>query len=188
MVQEEYLKTLAEKASVSVDYGSIFSARYVDKIWEIPMSSSKFAITDAEVPFYHIVMRGTVAYVAPSINRSSDARTALLNAVEYGAEIRYTWIKNGAEVDRLVDYTENYFDCLYSNSIEQAQSYAAEIKPVFEKIGQSKIIGHRSVTDTLKETKFESGYTVYVNYADVAAQVNGHTVEAESFICVKTVA
>ncbi len=188
IMQEEYLAALSEKASVSIDYGSIFSAQYVDKIWNVPMSSSSFAIADASVPFYQIVLRGTVSYVAPSINQASDARTALLNAIEYGAEIRYTWIKNSADVSRLVDYTENYFDCLYFNSIEQAKSYSEEIKPVFEKIGQSKIIGHRSVTKTLKETKFESGYTVYVNYADVAAQVNGHTVEPQGFICVKTVA
>lgn len=186
LAQESYLKELAGSSKVSVDYGSIFSMKHVSKIWNMPVASSGFAITDYDVPFYAIVARGSVAYVTPSINRSDDSTVAFLNAVEIGAGIRYTWIKNVADTTRLVDYTENYFDCLYTDSIDQAKDFGGKMADVFEKIGQSKIVSHKTVSDTFKVTTFDSGYTVYVNYADKAVNVKGKTVEAESFICFPT--
>lgn len=186
LLQEDYLKTVSEKTKVSVDYGSIFSAKYVSKVWNIPMSSSNFAIEDESVPFYQIVLRGTAAYVAPSINQASDARTALLKAAEYGAEIRYSWTAENAETARLIDFKENYYDSVYTDTLKQAKEYSAEMKELFSKIGQSKIVSHKSISDTLKETKFESGYTVYVNYANSAVEVAGQTVDAEDFVCVST--
>lgn len=185
-LQQDYLAKISENCDVSVDYGSIFSAKYVSKIWNIPMSSSGFAIEDKSVPFYQIVLRGTAAYVAPSINQAADARTALLNAAEYGAEIRYSWIAEAADKARLTDYSENYFDCLYTDSIEQAKAYSKEMKALFEKIGQSEIVSHKSISETLKETKFASGHTVYVNYAENAVEIAGQTVDAESFVCVSS--
>lgn len=184
-LQQSYLETVSKDANVSVNYGSIFSAKYVSKIWNVPMSSSNYAIEDESVPFYQIVLRGSVAYVAPSINQSADARTALLKAAEYGAQIRYSWTAYNAEITRLVDFYENYYDSVYTDTIEQAKSYSVEIKALLEKIENAEIVSHKSISNTLKETKYANGYTVYVNYGKTAVEVEGQTVDAESFVCVK---
>lgn len=181
---QDFLKALDENVTVSVDYGSVYTLPYIDKIYDMPTTSSQYSLIDTDVPFYPIVVRGSVAYVTDSINTADDSVTAFLESVEIGAEIQYSWVYRNEE--DLVDIYENYYNCTYSNSIEEAKVFGAQIKELFAKIGHTEITAHKSLSSTLKQTDFASGHTVYVNYGKTAVTVGNYTVNPESFLCVET--
>ncbi len=181
---QDFLKALDENTTVSVDYGSVYALPYIDKIYDMPTTSSQYSLIDTDVPFYPIVVRGSVAYVTDSINTADDSVTAFLESVEIGAQIQYSWVYRNEE--DLVDIYENYYNCIYSNSIEQAKDFGAQIKDLFAKIGQSEITAHKSISATLKQTDFASGHTVYVNYGKEPVTIGNNTVNPESFLCVET--
>ena len=181
---QKFLETVSAQATVAAEVGSIFSLPYLTKIWNIPSTCSGYSIEDEAVPFYQIVVRGSITYCSDPINTSPDSKYAYLKAVEYGAQLQYSWVARNAQ--NLVDYSENYYNCVYEDTIDEARTFAQNYEPVMQKIGQSEIVGHRKISDTLTETKYASGHTVYVNYAETAAEVNGNTVEPMNFLCVES--
>ena len=48
--------------SILADQANAYALPYADHIINVPLSSSKFDIFDAEIPFYQIVMHGVVPY------------------------------------------------------------------------------------------------------------------------------
>ena len=112
---EKYLKKVSEKVRVTVDTGSYYSLKYASKIKNIPTTHSGYKITDYAVPFYQIVISGSIPYTTHSINQSGDIEKAFLNAVEIGAQLQCTWIFEN--VKNIINPREKYYGVLYKDSI-----------------------------------------------------------------------
>lgn len=180
---EAFLQTVGEQAALSGEKGSYFSLPYLSKVWNIPAASNGYALADESVPFYPLVVRGYLTYCTAPINESPDARTAFLQAVEIGAQLQYTWVHD--YVDNPVAFEDNYYNRLYSNSIDQAKAYAQEMAQLHKAIGNTAITGHRRVREGLTCTRYASGHAVYVNYTDTVQPIDGGRVPAQGFLCVE---
>ncbi len=176
---EKYLETVSEKTRLTVDTGSYFSLKYASKIKNIPTTHSGYKINDYAVPFYQIVISGSIPYTVPSINQSHDMQTAFLKAVEIGAQLQCTWIYENA--DNIIDTREKYYGVLYEGSIEQIAGYARDYRDVYAKISKSAISEHKIYSETLTKTEYENGIAVYVNYGEKSASVDGIVVEPKDF-------
>lgn len=180
---QKYLEKISETASVSVNTGSIFSLPYIDKIKDIPVSSSGYLIEDYSIPFYQIAISGYVPYSVSSLNTADNSREQFLKAIELGAQLQYTWIYELP--DNIVSDATEYYKYLYTNSYEQAKEYYEAYSPVFEKISGVSISCHTMISDTLSKTAFENGTTIYVNYSNNIAEIDGLQIEANNFIFVE---
>ncbi len=177
---QKYLEKISESSEVWAETGSIFSLPYIDKIKAIPVKSSGYHIEDYSIPFYEIAISGYIPYSVPSINTADDSRRQFLKAAETGSKLQYTWIYELP--DNITDNGTEYYKYLYKNSFEQAKEYYKEYKPLYEKISNSAIKEHSNISDTLIKTVFDNGVTVYINYSEEEAQIEGFTVEANDFI------
>lgn len=176
------LKTLSEKAILSVNKGSIYSLCYADKIWDIPMDSSNYAIEDYSVPFYQIVLSGSIPYTTPEINDSSDMKTQFLKAVEYGAEPQFTLTyRTLSNVDH---YKDDYYSYYYKDYVDAVKEYAASYAEVCAKTDGASIINHKN-ENGMAVTEYDNGVKIYVNYGQTAINADGNTVNAQDFLIVE---
>ena len=176
---EKYLAALSKAVKVKAEVGSIFSLPYIEKINNIPTVSSGYLIEDEAVPFYQIAISGYVSYATEAVNVSSNAREQFLKTVELGGQLGYKWIYELP--DNITNNSEEYFDCLYQNSLPKAKEFAAEYSELYQKIYNQSITEHTKLSATLSKTVWENGVFVYVNFGNEDVIVDGVTVEKNSF-------
>ncbi|MEW6229146.1 MAG: DUF5696 domain-containing protein [Bacillota bacterium] len=170
--------------------GSIGSNMYVvgrvDRIMNAPMEDSEYEFVDESIPFYQMVIHGLVTYSGYPGNLRSDPDVEFLKMVECGAvpsfELTY---RHSSELK------ETTYNMLFSSFYKDwADVVAREWRAVCEEMGdlQSKFItAHRILGPGLRETEYEDGTRVIVNYNTSGAQVAGLTsrVKARSYVVVR---
>jgi len=138
----------------------------------VPTKSNGYSVTDTSVPFYQLVISGLFAYCAEPINLQGDTKQYLLESLETGSMLHYSFITedntliNGTDLDWLygADF-ENNKDALISNFEVIRQLYAAT--------KGSRMIKHNIIENGVACTTYENGAKVYVNYTDSAFENEG---------------
>lgn len=180
---QKYMENLSKTAKISVDKGSVFSLPYADKIWDIPMESSNYLIEDYSVPFYQMVISGSVAYVAPAINEGSETVYRFLKCVEYGAQPQFTLTYN--DLDGVIYYKEDYFGYNYENHIDTIKQLAVKYSTVSEAVSGNAIVRHKNFGGNTAVTEYENGVKIYVNYTENSQTAEGNLIPPNDFLIVK---
>ncbi len=144
-------------------------ARYIE---DAPWQSSRFNVTDQDIPFYQMAVSGLVSYAVPAVNLQADPGLALLRAIESGSCLKYTWI-TGDPADLInTEYMELY-GTDSSAWMESALENYRIVNAIYQKSEGSRILEHNILAEGVRETKFENGVSVIVNYNDAEALVRG---------------
>lgn len=178
------LETLsaAEKkdARLTFEGANDYALPFADKIAAVPLSSSGYDAFDADVPFYQLVLHGSVAMAMKPIIQSSNPTKAFLKAVETGTELTYTGIYAHAS-----ELSNTEYDHLYSSTytwwLDEAAERYAEYQPLMERIYDSFIVSHNEIADNVMQTVYDNGVTVTVNYNDFDVTCNGIKVSAMDY-------
>lgn len=180
---QKYMKKLSGKVNVSVERGGVYAMNTADKIWNIPTTDSGYNILDESVPFYAIVVRGSIPMVTSPVNTSPDPVNQFLQTVEIGAQLQYSWLYK--YVENITDTGESYYDRDYKDTISSAKEYAERIGKLYDAIGRGKITAHRRISDTLTCVTYDNGVTVMVNYDTADTVFNEKTIPAQDFVILK---
>ena len=166
--------------ALSVDGGNIFTVVYAERVYNVPISSSRYDIFDHDVPFYQIVLHGYVNICGSPFVQSSEPIDSFLKAVETGSELHYGGMYADAN-----EVTGTRYDDLYSSTYTLWQETAAEqyseYMPLLQKIFDQTITGHEYLADGVVRTVFENGISVIVNYSDEDFDYGEQTVKAKGF-------
>lgn len=166
--------------ALSVDGGNIFTVVYAERVYNVPISSSRYDIFDHDVPFYQIVLHGYVNICGSPFVQSSEPIDSFLKAVETGSELHYGGMYADAN-----EVTGTRYDDLYSSTYTLWQDTAAkqysEYMPLLRKIYDQTITGHEYLTDGVVRTVFENGIEVIVNYSDEDFKYGEQMVKAKGF-------
>ncbi len=192
------VKDLRDRGEVAVTYAKVaeiygqnlnvmakgtnaYMLPYVDEIFEISNTSSKFNLADLSVPFYQMVIHGCVEYSGDPINLYGDTRQSFLQAVEAGSGIYYRWCyeTNDAVQDL---WFEGMYSLHYGSWFDEAVKMYKEYNDLLSSTAGSFIIEHENVAENVNKVTYENGTVVYVNYnsVDYTAE-DGTVVKAESF-------
>ena len=128
-------------------------------------------------------MRGSVPMVTTPINTSSDPEKHFLQTVEIGAQLQYSWLYE--YVDNIIDKNEIYYDRYYKDTFEQAKKYAKRMEDFNSAIGDSKIMEHYQLSDTLTAVTYDNGVSVYVNYSNDSQLYGEIQIPALDFVIIK---
>lgn len=157
-----------------------YAFNYASFIADAPIGSSGFLLELYEVPFYQIVLRGLVPMSVPALNTMSNPRLGLLKAIETGSSIKYQWTAQNEDI--LVDTQLSGLEASnYRVWIDQAVADYKELLQVLELVGDSRIVGHERIHESLTRTEFENGTTVLVNYGDKEVEYQGINIGSESY-------
>ena len=159
-----------------------YAAVAADIIYDAPTNSSRELIFTADVPFYQMVFRGYVPMTGESVNMAVNYNTHILKTVESGSGLHYT-VTNNYD-NRFIDYQGYYFfGSEYASIKDTIKDTFANLKDYYAAIDGKEIKSHTILDNGLRETVFDGGTTVYVNYTEAELTTpDGQTVAAESFI------
>lgn len=180
------LKTLSDTFALSVEAGGFHTLDLADRIWNLPDSSSGFAIEDESVPFYPMVVHGYIPYCLPPINDAADRREALLRSVEYGAQLQYTLVYRN--VDKPVDEEDRFYNRLYTHYVEEIPAFYNESRPVLEAVEGACIVDRQAVGEDAVAVTYDNGAVVLVNYSGDALTYDGQQIPGRAFGLVKPAA
>lgn len=168
---------------VMADGGNAYALPFLTDITHAPMSSSRFKIEDAEIPFYQMVVRGHIDYTGAPYNLSAytDAKPYILKCLEYGAGVYFQWFYEPNHKIKDTEHNE-LFSANYALWIDEAARIYEEVNAFLKKVRHERIVGHDELADGVFKTTYESGVYVIVNYNRAPVTIDGVTIEAESYV------
>lgn len=178
---KEALAGLSEKSeSLALEAANAYAFKYADKIWAAPSYSSGLDIFKTDVPFYELVLHGSIAMTSPCIIQSQSPQVQILKAVETGNELMFA--ATYSDSSTLIG---TRYEDIYSTGYENWLDYAAEAyekyQPILKKVYNQKITGHYEYSDGVFITEYENGVKTAVNYGDEAVKIGSVTVNASDY-------
>ena len=177
MYWQQALETLSGKIqALSAKTASAYAFPYIEQVDATPCASSRFEVTDMEIPFYQMVTHGAMALYTEPANEDGNVRKALLRAIEYGMYPSWRVIAGDTALLSGTDYASWHAASLDAWR-EEIKNTAAWMAPLGVYAGM-QMTGHEQVTATLSVTTYANGDMVLVNYGSEDAEHLGVTVPA----------
>ncbi|MFF3924917.1 DUF5696 domain-containing protein [Paenibacillus lactis] len=183
LIAQDQLERLREASpDLMVSGGNAYSWPYAKHLIDVPAASSKFGLTDAEVPFYQMVIHGYIDYAAGAFNigNEQNPRKQLLRSLEMGSAPRYLWSYEQSSELKYTRFDEMYA-ADYRDWYEEAVALYNELNEVLAPVRTERMVEHTQHADGVVEVKYESGMSILINYTDKPASVRGITVEPQSY-------
>ncbi len=174
-------KSLENEAVYAVQGGNLYTLNKTSYLYDIPIASSGYPLTDYSVPFYQMVVHGHIAYSAQCpANLSPDIDAEYLKWIEYGC-VPY-FILTGESPEILAGTSAaTLFSSQNSNWQSEIVDIYKTLKEEISVLGSEHIVKHERINKNLSALTYESGATVIINYADFEQQYGGINVAAKSF-------
>ena len=152
---------------------------YVSAVTDVPVYSSAFNITDADIPFYQMVIHGYVPYATKPINASSNTDLTFMRAIAAGSNINYDMIYEDA--DELLDTRDDdYYYSHYSGWVDYAANQYKVATKVLAAVSDYTISDYVIEGSVIKTTYSKEGQADVVIEVDTANQkvkVGGETID-----------
>ncbi|MFK7695064.1 DUF5696 domain-containing protein [Paenibacillus sp. HJGM_3] len=154
--------TRTQLGEVGVVRGEDYSLGHAGMIEELPFSSSYDIMIDETVPFYPIVVHGTVEYTSTAGNLRDVYDEQLLKAIEYGAIpfFRLTYAESRV-------LKESDYDWIYSGEYAVWKDRIVDEYKKFDRLASvynQPIRDHERVSEGVYRTTYADGTAVTVNY------------------------
>jgi hypothetical protein len=143
-----------------------------EQVMELPAYSSRYDIEDAAVPFYQMVIRGSLPYAMSPGNVHPDASEWKLKLLETGSQP--AWLLVYRNADELVGTD---FDYLYSVDYrlwrDDILATWRELGPILERLRGQALTDHRLITPDLRVSTYANGVSIAVNYGRKEGRLEG---------------
>lgn len=170
---------------VGVSGGNLYGLKYADFLYDIPESSSRDFVFDRDVPFFQMVVHGSLSYTAeiPG-NFSNDYEQTVLRWAEYGF-VPYFSVSESSATALKDCYNEGVLVSSFADISAKITDTARQFEDSFASLRKVAIYSHQLKDNGLIEVRYENGTRVLINYSAEPLSDHGISVEPESF-CVLT--
>ncbi len=174
-------QTLEDNGIPTATYGgNKYLLNVADWLRDIPMSSSGYTFSDESVPFYQMVVHGSIPYSAKPFNHFYDQEKEKLQTIEYGCIPMYKLTYNDSSTLRKLfnDFTTPYADAKDS-ILETYQEFSGKLASLTTKY----MVAHERLTDDVVRVEYSDGTLLYINYADAPYTTDtGVTIPAKDYV------
>lgn len=183
--QRSVLKNASSKLGfAAVESANLYSLPDVNHIHRLADDYSYDIFVDEAVPFAQIALHGLVTYTSEWGNLRDEYVDEFLRSVEFGAYPAYVF--TDAPTERFKQaYSIRYYSMNYRDWLESASEQYSRLNEALRDVQDQFIIGHRKLADGVKETLYENGQRIIVNYNDEPYTDSEIIVPAKDFIVVK---
>ncbi len=185
---DRLLKKVSEQnENVLLTGGNIFAVKYADLILEVPLEDSLLRNTSTEIPFYSMVLHGSVEYAGTALNLAGDYQSSVLKTIECGAVPYFiVAVQNTSDLKNDESYSK-YYSVRYSIWLEDIYNTYHEINDVLSNVKYNCIVKHEFLDDyyNVARVTYDNGYSIVINYSDsdFVFHDNGtHTVKATDIL------
>lgn len=184
-IQERILKTIKESlGSVKGKSSSLYALPYLDYIQTMVYDHSYDLFSDEAVPFVQIATHGLVSYSSEYVNNRQENVNDFLRDIEYGAVPSFVFTRAEAK-----QYVNSYGIRYYNTHYPDWETFAAEqYKRYNEALGDVQnrfIVSHKTLASGVKETTYEGGKRIIVNYNTESYKEGELVVPAQNFVAIR---
>lgn len=167
--------------TVAIGGANAYAAVNADKVFNSPVSSSKYNILDEDIPLYQMVFKGITDVSSEAVNTAANSRNTFLKSIEGGSGLSFVLTSH---YDSGFAYSAHSALAVskITDNIELIKALSNESREYYELIKNAEIVEHSIISDSLRQTKFDNGVTLWVNYSDKEVCMPEGTVGAESFM------
>ncbi|MCK9159005.1 MAG: DUF5696 domain-containing protein [Bacteroidaceae bacterium] len=166
--------------NIMLEAPNAYALPYADSVIAAPTSSSCFDLEDETVPFYQMIMHGSVSYSVPSVNLS-DSDVEVLKAIETGSGLMYSLSNADYSVLCYDDYDKLY-SVTANNWIDEISENYLKVKQALSSVTDKLMVFHENVSSGVSRTVYENGVEIFVNYNDFSVDLSGTKLEAKSYL------
>ena len=166
--------------SSAVSGGNAYVLGNADVIYGVGAETYMLPISERTIPFYQMVVHGSVDYTWIPGNLFYDQNRQLLKMIEYGYSPYYELTYRNPNVLGNTHYPlfTSSFNVWNDNLVEVYDIYRDDLNGIWNKY----MIKHEEILEGLFATTYEDGTVVYVNYNDYDSYVEGNKVESLSYL------
>lgn len=164
---------------VSAANANAYALPYVSLLEELPVSSGNNRLLTTSIPFKQLVLHGSLNYTLPSVNAQENMAAAVLEAIETGSGLHYTFCQNIDSTILDTDFSYLYYSS-YEDTAAEALEAWKEVTQALAGLGDQTILSHQK-QDGVSKTSYADGTVIYVNYTGSPCQVDNILLEAESW-------
>jgi hypothetical protein len=154
--------TRDQMGTVGAVRGNDYSLSHVNFIEELPFDSSYDFMIDETVPFYPLVVHGTIEYTSSAANLRDIYDDKMLKAIEYGAIPFFRLTYSQSRVLKDTDY-----DFVYSGEYAVWKDRVVEEYKKFNQLAavyNQRMTDHEKLAQGVYRTTYADGTSVTVNY------------------------
>jgi hypothetical protein len=163
--------------------GNSYSFKYAEDLINVPASHNPFYIVDEEIPFYQMVIHGSIDYTTGAINLSDsyDKQDILLRMLEFGTAPHFTL---SYEESSDMKYTGmNYmYTTQYTTWLEDAAELYQSANKVLKHVVNSAITDHSILGNGVRKVTYDNGVTIYINYNGEDKDIEGVTIPSMGYV------
>ena len=188
MTRQESLQALqammdlaGKERTLLLRQANAYALPYADFLTGMPEGASGYTQLDEAVPFYYLVVNGSIPYALDTAgNLSPDLTASKLKWVEYGA-VPY-FLLSWESSEKLMETTADHlFSTRYADQKEAVAATLEEFAELRRQLEGQRFCGHRQVAEKVAVSSYSGGSRVIVNYSEEAVTVDGVRVEARDY-------
>lgn len=184
-IQREKLAELKQSGTgLLVNTGYAYVAPYADFITDMALGSQGFGVTDVSVPFYQIALHGLVPYAGRAINLAEDYTKNLLETIECGAGLYFSFMAGETAVLQETKFRQFYAN-EYDKWVHDADMLYQKFARDFSGLFSQYIENHEILAPKVTVTEYEDGTKVVVNAGGTFWDYNGLRIEADDYAVIR---
>ncbi len=155
---------------VGTNRGNSYSLQEANLILDIPMDSSYDYLVDENVPFYPMVLHGSILYTGVEGNLRNEYTKEQLKMIEYGAIPSFTLTHSRSRELKGTDY-----DDVFSSEFAVWRQRVVEEYAMFDELAalaHQRMVRHSKLADDVYAMEYEDGSRVIINYNDNTVDVH----------------
>jgi len=181
---EKMLSVSREKlGSAAVHGGNAYVLAYADRLFDIPISCSGYLIYDESIPFFQIVVHGSIPYTSQPGNLFYDFEKQKLQWIEYGCTPYFMLTYDRSFNLKNTDYN-HLFTSYYPQWVKTASEVYQEFKERLDGVWGQLITEHTRLEKDIARITFENGSRVYINYGSNTALIEGIKIQPMDYTVV----
>jgi hypothetical protein len=169
--------------SVAVYGGNTYVLAYADRLFDIPVDCSGYIASDRSVPFYQMVVHGSIPYTSQPGNLFYDFDRQKLQWIEYGC-MPYFELTYERSFNLKNTRYNHLFTSYYSEWIETASKVYHEFKNRLDGVWGQPIMEHIQLENDIFRLTYEDGSRIYINYRYDPVIIEGFEIKAMDYIAV----
>ena len=175
-------ETKKQLGFVAVQNGNAYTLANADFLFDVPDSASGNPLFDEAIPFYQMVLHGSIPYAShTAANMSYDVRGQQLRWAEFGS-VPYYLLTDQDPVALKDSEVTTVFSSRYAEMKEDVKAGVAEYTRKMAGLWNQEIREHRILDGSLRRVTYRDGSRVYVNYGEEEKQADGVTIPPRDYV------
>jgi hypothetical protein len=168
-----------------VEGGNSYILKHATMINKLQLFTKQFLLSDEQIPFYQIVVHGSIPYTTTPVNLFYDNTLQRLKLIEYGYIPSFELTEKRPDALKDTNYNK-----LFASQISDWRENVIDYYKIYnEELGftySESITNHQKLSEGLYKTTYQTGW-VYINYSEKPVTYNGVVIKAKDFVVERSI-